>query len=49
MTGFHPLLKSTPGRAAVFMMDQVFDLLGAGDTLMMFARKPLDAGLSGNS
>ncbi len=49
MTGFHPLLKSTPGRAAVFMMDQVFDLLGAGDTLMMFARKPLDAGLSDNS
>ncbi len=42
MTGRHPWLASTPGRVAVFAMDQLFDLLGGGDTLMMFARKPLD-------
>ena len=44
MSGRHPWLGTAPGRMAVFLMDQVFDVLGGGDAIVVFARRPLDVG-----
>jgi SAM-dependent methyltransferase len=42
MIGRYPQFKNMIGRMAVFLMDQLFDLLGHGDSMIVFARKPFD-------